>query len=160
MTPSPPDNHVWRPHVTVATIIHDGERFLMVEERVNGKIAYNQPAGHLDEGECLTAAACRETVEETGWTVQVEHLVAIDQWRSHEHGDQVLRFTFAARALGHDDRPLDTGIERALWLTRAEIGALGAQLRSPLVESSIDKWLSGSRLPLSIIGNLLPGQPG
>lgn len=130
----------------------------MVEEEVSGRIAYNQPAGHLEDNESLVSAAIRETVEETGWTVKPEHLIGVDQWRSTEHGDAVLRFSFAARALSHDpNRPLDTGIRRALWLTRAEIAALGPQLRSPLVLLSIDAWLAGQRLPLSALGSLLDG---
>jgi len=156
---TPPDTASarWRPHVTVATIVNDGERFLMVEEDVNGRLAYNQPAGHLDDGESLVAAAARETLEETGWTVEPQHLVAVHQWRSTEHGDAVLRFSFAARALHHDRaRPLDTGIRRALWLTRDEIDALGDRLRSPLVLLSIDAWLAGSRLPLDTL-HWIPG---
>ncbi|HZX69251.1 MAG TPA: NUDIX hydrolase [Rhodanobacter sp.] len=146
---------VWRPHVTVACVVPDGERYLMVEEEVDGQLAYNQPAGHLEDGESLAAAAVRETLEETGWTVALEHLIGIQQWRSTEHGDAVVRFSFAARAASHDpDRPLDTGIRRALWLTRAEIAALGDRLRSPLVLLSIDAWLAGQRLPLSSLDYL------
>jgi ADP-ribose pyrophosphatase YjhB (NUDIX family) len=149
---------VWRPHVTVACVVARGDRYLMVEEEVAGRIAYNQPAGHLDEGESLASAAVRETLEETGWTVALEHLVGVHQWRSTEHGDAVLRFSFAARALEHDpQRPLDTGIRRALWLTRAEITALGDQLRSPLILLSIDAWLAGARLPLHAL-HYLPDQ--
>ena len=144
---------VWRPHVTVACVVADGDRYLMVEEEVQGRLAYNQPAGHLDDGESLLQAAVRETLEETGWTVELSHLIAIDQWRSTEHGDAVIRFSFAARALSHDAaRPLDIGIQRALWLTRREIEALGDRLRSPLVLMSIDAWLAGQRLPLSTLG--------
>ena len=63
---------------------------------------------------------------------------------------------FAARAIRHDpDRPLDSGIRRALWLTRAEIAALGDRLRSPLVLLSIDAWLAGQRLPLGTLDSLL-----
>jgi hypothetical protein len=99
----------------------------------------------------------RETLEETGWTVALEHLIGVQQWRSTEHGDAVIRFSFAARAISHDpERPLDTGIHRALWLTRAEIAALGERLRSPLVLLSIDAWHAGQRLPLSCL-NYLPG---
>ena len=149
---------IWRPHVTVACVVPRGDRYLMVEEEVSGRIAYNQPAGHLEDNESLVSAAIRETVEETGWTVKLEHLIGVDQWRSSEHGDAVLRFSFAARALSHDpNRPLDTGIRRALWLTRAEIAALGPRLRSPLVLLSIDAWLAGQRLPLSVLGSLLDG---
>lgn len=148
---------IWRPHVTVACVVADGERYLMVEEEVNGRLAYNQPAGHLDDGESLTAAALRETLEETGWTVKLQHLIGVHQWRSTEHGDAVVRFSFAARALSHDpDRPLDTDIRRALWLTRAEIAALGDRLRSPMILQSIDLWLGGQRLPLEVLSHL-PG---
>ena len=131
----------------------------MVEEEVAGRLVYNQPAGHLEDGESLTAAAVRETLEETGWTVALQHLISIQQWRGTEHGDAVIRFSFAAQALNHDPaRPLDTGIQRALWMSRSEIATLGASLRSPLVLLSIDAWLAGQRLPLSCL-NFLPSGP-
>jgi 8-oxo-dGTP pyrophosphatase MutT (NUDIX family) len=155
-------NDVWRPHVTVACVVADGHRYLMVEEEVNGRIAYNQPAGHLDDFESLQQAAVRETREETGWTVALTHLIGVHQWRSQEHGDVVVRFSFAAKPLSHDPRqPLDTGIRRALWLSRRDIADLGPRLRSPMVLMSIDDWLSGQRLPLSVVANLMPagGRP-
>ncbi len=149
---------IWRPRVTVACVIADGDRYLMVEEEVNGRLAYNQPAGHLDDGESLATAALRETLEETGWTVALQHLIGVHQWRSTEHGDAVVRFSFAARAVSHDvERPLDSGIRRALWLSRSEIAALGDRLRSPLVLLSIDAWLAGQRLPLSTLDYLPEG---
>jgi 8-oxo-dGTP pyrophosphatase MutT (NUDIX family) len=152
MADSPSTTEIWRPHVTVACVVADGDRYLMVEEEVSGRLAYNQPAGHLDDGESLLAAAMRETLEETGWTVALQHLIGVHQWRSTEHGDAVIRFSFAARGMSHDPaRPLDTGIRRALWLTRAEIAALSDRLRSPLVLLSIDAWLAGQRLPLDIL---------
>jgi 8-oxo-dGTP pyrophosphatase MutT (NUDIX family) len=151
------DNDIWRPHVTVACVVTDGDRYLMVEEEVSGRLAYNQPAGHLDDFESLEHAAVRETREETGWTVALTHLVGVHQWRSSEHGDVVVRFTFAASPVSHDPgQPLDSGVRRALWLTRREIADLGERLRSPMVLMSIDDWLAGQRLPLSILGNLMP----
>lgn len=149
---------VWRPHVTVACVVAQGERYLMVEEEIDGRLVYNQPAGHLDDGESLLQAAVRETLEETGWTIEPEHFLGVHQWRSTEHGEGVVRFSFAARPLAHDPmRRLDLGIRRALWLSRAEIVALGSQLRSPMVLLSIDAWLAGRRLPLDTLSNLLAG---
>ncbi|WP_426690066.1 NUDIX hydrolase [Rhodanobacter ginsengiterrae] len=150
---------VWRPHVTVACVVADGDRYLMVEEEVAGRLAYNQPAGHLDDGESLLAAACRETLEETGWTVELQHLIGVHQWRSTEHGDAVVRFSFAARPVSHHpDRPLDSDIRRALWLSRAQIAALGDRLRSPMILQSIDLWLGGQRLPLDSLSCLSAGE--
>ena len=141
---------VWRPDVTVATIIpHDG-RFLVVEERIRGELVVNQPAGHLEPDEALADAARRETLEETGWTVELTDLVGVYQWTRPTDGWQVLRVTFAGLPVAHDPaRVLDAGIERALWLSRAEIAA--ARTRSPLVLRNIDDWLAGRRLPLDAI---------
>lgn len=156
-TPDNSSRDVWRPHVTVACVVTDRDRYLMVEEEVNGRVAYNQPAGHLDDLESLQQAAVRETREETGWTVALTHLIGVHQWRSKEHGDVIVRFSFAARPLSHDPRqPLDVGVRRAIWLTRSEIAALGERLRSPIVLMSIDEWLAGQRLPLSAVTSLMP----
>ena len=161
MSVTSPASSIWRPHVTVACVVARGDRYLMVEEEIEGRLAYNQPAGHLDDGESLADAAVRETLEETGWTVELKHFIGVHQWRSTEHGDGVVRFSFAARALAHDPRrPLDTGILRSVWLTRAEIAALGDRLRSPMVLLSIDAWLAGQRLPLGVLSSLLvPARP-
>ena len=157
-TPDNSSRDVWRPHVTVACVVTDRDRYLMVEEEVNGCVAYNQPAGHLDDFESLQQAAVRETREETGWTVALTHLIGVHQWRSKEHGQVIVRFSFAAKPLHHDrQQPLDAGVRRALWLTRGEIVALGDQLRSPMVLMSIDDWLAGQRLPLSVVTSLMPG---
>ncbi|CAM5369960.1 NUDIX hydrolase [Rhodanobacter lindaniclasticus] len=149
---------IWRPHVTVACVVADGDRYLMVEEEVAGRLVCNQPAGHLEDGETLAAAAVRETLEETGWTVALQHLIGVQQWRSSEHGEAVIRFSFAARDWARPDRPLNTCIRRALWMTRDDIAGLGERLRSPLVLASIDAWLAGQRLPLSSL-SWVPGGP-
>ena len=138
---------IWRPDVTVACIVPQQGKFLLVEENVRGELVLNQPAGHLEPDESLAQAALRETLEETGWSVELTHLVGIYQWAN---GDgHFLRFTFAAQARSHDpERRLDAGIVRALWLTREEIAAAGARLRSPMVLRGVDDFLAGKRLSL------------
>lgn len=145
------DAGVWRPHVTVATVIPRGECFLLVEEDIRGDLLLNQPAGHLEPGEALQTAAVRETLEETGWHVTLTCLLGVQQWRS-PRGREFVRFTFAGEPLRHEPaRPLDAGIVRALWLSRAQVAAESARLRSPLVLAGIDAWLEGRRLPLDVV---------
>jgi len=147
---------VWRPDVTVACIVRRGTRFLLVEEQVRGELVINQPAGHLEPGESLAEAALRETLEESGWTVQLTGLVGIYQWTNPRHDSHFLRFTFAAEALVHDPaRPLDAGIVRTVWMTREEIAAAAARLRSPMVLRGVDDFLAGRLQPLDSLVNLL-----
>ncbi|MDX1252809.1 MAG: NUDIX hydrolase [Gammaproteobacteria bacterium] len=145
---------MWKPHVTVAAVIEREGRFLMVEEESEGRIVYNQPAGHLDEGEGLITAAIRETLEETAWRFEPSALVGLYRWR-HPQGKTYLRACFSGACHGHDpSRTLDTGILRAVWLTRDELLANPAHLRSPLVMRCVDDYLAGKRYPLEIIGDL------
>lgn len=59
---------MFKPHVTVACVVHAEGKFLVVEETINGKALWNQPAGHLEADETLVEAAARELWEETGIT--------------------------------------------------------------------------------------------
>jgi 8-oxo-dGTP pyrophosphatase MutT (NUDIX family) len=143
------------PRITVATVVPDGDRFLYVEELVAGERVVNQPAGHLEPGETLVEAAIRETLEETGWHVDITGLIAVYHWPDPPDRKPVLRFTFAGQARAHDPgRPLDNGILRALWLRRDELLACTHRLRSPLVERSLDDYLNGQHAPLSLLSSI------
>ena len=148
-------NVTWKPHVTVAAVVERHSRFLIVEEQDQGKIVYNQPAGHLEPDESLLQAVARETLEETGWHIRPTALVGVYQWTSPGNGVTYLRACFAGECLQHEvDRALDEGILRALWLSREELLALSPQLRSPLVLRCIDDYLAGPGYPLDVIHHL------
>jgi len=141
----------WTPHVTVATVVVRDGRLLLVEEAIDGRQVLNQPAGHLEPDESLAAAACRETLEETGWAVRLSAFIGTYQWTAPD-GTPFLRFAYAAEPVSHDPaRPLDTGILRAVWLTPAELKADPGRLRSPLVWQVVADYLAGQRHPLSIV---------
>lgn len=141
------------PHVTVATVVEQSGRFLLVRERIGGEEKLNQPAGHLEANESLQQAAVRETLEETGWEVEATGVVGIDLYQAPANGVTYVRTTFIARPLHHrPDAPLDTGIIGPIWLTPGEIRERAAQLRSPLVLKVIEDYLSGRRFPLEVTG--------
>ena len=146
------EGRFWQPDVTVATVVVRDGRVLCVEERADGALVLNQPAGHLEPDEGLTDAALRETLEETGWDVRLTAFVGAYQWTAPESGRHYLRFAFAAEPLRfHPDRPLDTGIVRALWLTPAELLDARERHRSPLVWEAVADCLGGRRQPLSVL---------
>ena len=143
---------IWKPNVTVAAVIeHDG-KFLLVEEETSQGIRFNQPAGHLEATESLLAAVTRETLEESAYQFEPQHLVGIYRWHSPESNVTYLRFAFAGRILDHyPEQMLDQGIIRAVWMTEAEIRASQARHRSPLVLRCVEDFLSGKRYPLNIL---------
>lgn len=142
----------WPPHITVAAIVEKDGKFLMVEEMSNGKLVYNQPAGHLDPKESLEQAAIRETYEEAGWHIKPTAVVGISKYKSNHNETIYYRTTFAADAIKHDpDAVLDEGIHQALWLSYDELKAVPEKLRSPLVLKNIEQYLAGSRYPLDLI---------
>jgi ADP-ribose pyrophosphatase YjhB (NUDIX family) len=141
-----------RPVVTVASIVERDGRFLLVEEETRSGLKFNQPAGHLEPGEALAAAAAREALEETGWRVRPTALIGVYRWEAPDTGATFVRFSFAAEARDHDAaRALDTGIARAVWMSYDEIVARRADHRSPLVQRCIDDYRAGMRWPLDLL---------
>lgn len=139
------------PHVTVATIIENEGHFLVVEEIKNNAPVLNQPAGHLEKNETLLEAACRETLEESAWEVELTGLVGIYLFTA-DNGISYQRVCFCAKPiLHHPQRQLDDGIIGTHWLTREQLMQKRAQWRNPMIMTCIDDYLAGHIYPLSII---------
>lgn len=141
----------WLAHSSVATIVERDGLFLMVEERDDGRTVFNQPAGHLEENESLFDAAVRETLEETGWHVELTDFLGLYHYPA-PNGVTYIRHSFVARPLQHDaGRELDTGIIAAHWLSADTILAPAFKARSPIVARVLRDYLAGIRYPLSLI---------
>jgi len=140
---------IWKPDVTVATVVERDGCFLFVEERVRGELVLNQPAGHLEAGESLIAAAIRETLEETAWHVEPIGLIGVYQWTSPSDGASFLRVAIAARPLSEvAQRALDFGIERAVWIAPDALAAHPVPARSPLVQRCLFDFLAHGTVPV------------
>lgn len=146
----------WRPDLTVAAVVeHDG-RFLVVEERIGPDLVLNQPAGHVEDGESLLAAAVRETREETAWEFTPIALLGCYLWRNPRNGRTTLRIALRGAVHGHQpQQPLDRGIHAVHWRTRAELAARPERLRSPLVLRCVDDYVAGLSFELGALQQLV-----
>lgn len=136
--------------LTVAAVIQQGGRFLMVEEREGeGPLVLNQPAGHVEAGEGLLAAVIREVREETGLVFEPEALLGLYPLCA-ANGRDYLRVCFLGRVPeGARPAPEDPEILGCAWLSRSEIAA--RPTRSGSVLRCLDDALTGHSLPLTAI---------
>ena len=143
------------PDVTVAAVTETAGRFLVVEERINQRLVFNQPAGHVERGETLFAAVVREVREETAWRFEPQALLGVYLWRNPANGRRTLRFAFTGAVADHDaGQKLDHGIVGTHWLSPLELEARAPQLRSPLVLRCVHDYLAGQRLALEPLAGL------
>jgi 8-oxo-dGTP pyrophosphatase MutT (NUDIX family) len=143
---------VWKPNVTVAAVVMRDGKFLLVEEETEAGLAFNQPAGHLEEGESIIDAVIRETLEETAYHFKPTHLIGIYNWRHPAKELTYLRFAFGGELRGYEaERQLDTGIVAARWLSLDEVKATQDRHRSPLVLRCIEDQIAGNASPLDLL---------
>ena len=143
---------IWKPNVTVAAVVQRDGKFLLVEEETDAGLAFNQPAGHPEEGESLVDAVVREALEETAYHFRPTHLVGIYQWQHPVKALTYLRFAFGGELRGYEaGRPLDDGIVGARWLTLDEVKATQARHRSPLILRCCEDMLAGRHYPLDLL---------
>ena len=113
------DHHVVRaPHHAAGVVVHDRDRGVLLLWRhrfITDTWGWEIPAGRVDDGESVEAAAGRETVEETGWRPgPLEPLIAYHPMNGV--CDQVFH-TFVARRAEHVGDPVDPSeSERVEWL--------------------------------------------
>ena len=147
--------HIWKPNTTVAAIIERDNKFLLVEEITERGNRFNQPAGHLEDGETLVQAVIRETMEEAAYEFTPEFLLGVYQWKHTLNDTTYLRFAFIGKAGVHYPmQELDEGIVQAVWMDIDEIREKANLMRSPQVLTCIEDYLAGKRYPLEVITNL------
>jgi len=105
--------------VVAACVIRDEKgRYLLVQEKqpkVYG--LWNLPAGHVDRGEEVEAAAIREVKEETGYDVELGEKIGI----YHETVESPVRHAFVANVIGGELRAQPEEILDVRWLSFEEI---------------------------------------
>ncbi|MGN0902067.1 MAG: NUDIX domain-containing protein [Succinivibrio sp.] len=151
----------FKPYATVALIIENEGKFLMVEEYnedQNNRLVFSNPCGHVDAKESILDAALREGHEETGCDIELTSLVSIDEYV--KDSETILRFCFEAKlknkadCLKADDP--DNEILDVKWYSKEQIYEGKEFWRTRLVGQNFDAYFKGQRFPLNLINTVLP----
>lgn len=85
--------------VVSTSIIQEGKVLMIKEKKATVKNKWNFPSGHVEKGEDIIEAACREVKEETGLDVKLTHTTGIYNFiSSTDH--QVILFHFIGQITG------------------------------------------------------------
>jgi ADP-ribose pyrophosphatase YjhB (NUDIX family) len=145
----------WKPNATVAAIVEQNNQFLLIEEETERGNRFNQPAGHLEDGETLIQAVIRETLEESAYEFTPQALLGIYHCKHAHNNITYLRFSFIGKiGMHYPNQALDKGIIRAVWMSVEEIREKQALMRSNQVLTCIEDYLTGKRYPLEVITHL------
>ena len=86
---------------TVLCMVSDGNGNILVEDRLDPDWpGICLPGGHVEPGESFTAAAIRETFEETGLVMEDPRLCGVKQFQTKENARYVVFFFKASRYHG------------------------------------------------------------
>jgi ADP-ribose pyrophosphatase YjhB (NUDIX family) len=111
-------------YIVAGCLIQKDGKYLLVQEKqekVYGQ--WNLPAGRVDKGESLEAAAVRETREETGCEVKLGPKISVE----HLTADTPVLHAFRAEITGGQLAPPPSEVLGAKWFTLDEIQALQKQ---------------------------------
>ena len=145
--------------LTVAAVIEHEGRYLLVEERAMGERVFTQPGGHIEADESPEQAVVRETLEETGCTVECENMIGVYLWIHPQTRQQFLRIVYAAKYISCDESlALDDGILGRRWMSLGDLRDRRSVLRTPAVLRCVEDYVSGRRESDALLTGMLPLQ--
>ena len=130
-----------KPGISAAIIVQGG-RALMVRRRIGeGELLWQFPAGGIEDGETAEDAAVRETLEETGLTVQSVKLLGE---RVHPKTGRLMSYTACTVVEGEAHVADADELDAVAWVTLDEIPQYVPYGLFEPVQEYLDGELAGS----------------
>lgn len=134
--------------LSVSVVLRNGDRFAMVREIQDGKTVINFPSGHIEPGETLVEAACRELLEETG--ISCERFYPVSSYFLNGRKGENLYISYLFEAdrkfcTVNENQRIDEDVLALLWLTIEEINGMKDKWRNDLIGQKMIDVLSNTR---------------
>ncbi len=101
--------------VVVSVLVQDDEqRVLLIKHPQRG---WELPQGHVEQGEDLVTAACREVLEESGYEIEISRVLAVFSKTTPEPSAVI--FGFAAQLTGGEATTSEESLEVG-WFAASE----------------------------------------
>lgn len=135
-----------------AIVVKDNKFVLVKEAKKTCYGKWNYPAGHLDAGEDIFAAAIREVKEETNLDVKLDGLIGIYENTKGEIGDNVVKFVFKASVTSGTLKHAKDELLDAKWFTFEEFEKLKEdEIRGQYVQKALNDYKNNKMFDLNVI---------
>lgn len=132
--------------IFVATVVVENGKVLMIKEGKNNygqRGTWNFPAGHAEENESLKQAAVRETLEESGFKVKLDGVLAIQKNALH------LVVFFAGSKVSEEIISPEEDTDEVKFVSVEDMKSL--PMRFPVLIEVAKKAVAGKVFPLDVI---------
>ena len=127
--------HYQNPQIIAGCLVELNGNILMCRRAIEPRIgAWTLPAGYMESGENIEAAAVRETLEETGIEVEVGGLYSLFSVLERDHVYALFRATALTSVTRCGDESLEVAFVPA-------VDILWAELAYPVIEHIIERYL-------------------
>ena len=127
--------HYQNPQIIAGCLVESEGNILMCRRAIEPRIgSWTFPAGYMESGENIEAAAVRETLEETGIEVEVDGLYSLFSVLERDHVYAMFRARARATVVSRGEESLEVA-----FLTPAQIP--WEELAYPIVEHILERYL-------------------